>query len=229
LICDDHRILSEALAMIIDVDPGMQLLADPFVRAEDIVEAALALKPDVILMDVNLVGVMTGIEATRIITRHSPHTKVVVMSGSGDPAGLLVEAIEAGAAGFLPKTEAVTDTLATIRSAANGESLLSPTTLAWAMRQVAATRAAQRALEERNSRLTDREREILQRLSEGESNGTIAADLYLSVHTVNTHVRNILAKLEVHSKLQAVTWGVKSGAITVNPVNPSGKAAARSV
>ena len=216
LICDDHRILSDALAMLIRMDPGLNLLADPFNRADAAVEAAVALKPDVVLMDVNLPGTTSGIDATRAITTRTPRTKVIVMSGSGDPAGLLVEAIEAGAAGFLPKTEAASNILASIRSAANGESLLAPTTLAWAMRRVSEARTARREIDQRTARLTEREREILQRMAEGESNNDIAGELFLSVHTINTHVRNILMKLEVHSKLQAVTWAVKSGAITVN-------------
>jgi DNA-binding NarL/FixJ family response regulator len=216
LICDDHRILGDALAMLIRMDTGLNLLADPFNRADAAIEAAISLAPDVVLMDVQLPGGTSGIDATRAITARSPRTKVVVMSGSGDPAGLLVEAIEAGAAGFLPKTEAANNILASIRAAANGESLLAPATLAWAMRRVSEARTARREIDERTSRLTEREREILQRMSEGESNGDIAADLFLSIHTINTHVRNILVKLEVHSKLQAVTWAVKSGAITVN-------------
>jgi DNA-binding NarL/FixJ family response regulator len=216
LICDDHRILGDALAMLIRMDTGLNLLADPFNRADAAIEAAVSLTPDVVLMDVQLPGGTSGIDATRAITARSPKTKVVVMSGSGDPAGLLVEAIEAGAAGFLPKTEAANNILASIRAAANGESLLAPATLAWAMRRVSEARSARREIDQRTARLTEREREILQRMSEGESNGDIAADLFLSIHTINTHVRNILVKLEVHSKLQAVTWAVKSGAIAVN-------------
>lgn len=215
LICEDHRILGDALAMIIGLDPGLDLLVRPFNQADAAIEAAIHLQPDVVLMDVELPGGITGIEATRAIVARSPRTKVVVMSGSGDPAELLVEAIEAGAAGFLPKTEAANDILAALHSAANGESLVPPGLLAWAMRRVHATRSARDAVSKRGATLTDREREILQRMSEGESNNDIAASLFLSIHTVNTHVRNILAKLEVHSKLQAVAWAAKSGAITV--------------
>ena len=215
LICEDHRILGDALAIIIGMDPGLNLLASPFNRADAAIEAAIHLQPDVVLMDVMLPGGMTGIEATRAIMARSPRTKIVVMSGSGDPEELLVEAIEAGAAGFLPKTEAADDILASIRAAANGESLLPPGLLAWAMRRVYATRSARAAVSRRGATLTEREREILQRMSEGESNNEIAANLFLSIHTINTHIRNILAKLEVHSKLQAVAWAAKAGAITV--------------
>jgi DNA-binding NarL/FixJ family response regulator len=214
LICEDHRILGDALAMIVGLDPGLNLLAGPFERADAAIEAATYLQPDVVLMDVCLPGGTSGIEATRTIVARSPRTRVVVMSGSGDPAELLVEAIEAGAAGFLPKTEAATNILASIRSAANGESLLPPGLLAWAMRRVSATRSARAVVGERAATLTDREREVLQRMSEGESNNDIAKDLFLSIHTINTHVRNILAKLEVHSKLQAVVWAARAGVIT---------------
>lgn len=217
LIVDDHRVLGEALAMVVGMDPGLELLADPFDRAAPAVATVAELKPDVVLMDVDLPGGMNGIEATRAILALSPRTKVVVMSGSGDPDGLLVKAVEAGAAGFLPKTEAATRILAAVRAVAAGESLLDSGTLARVLRSVSEARTAQRAVDQRAERLTAREREILQRLSEGESNTDLAASLFLSVHTVNTHVRNILLKLEVHSKLQAVAWAVKAGVISTAP------------
>lgn len=216
LICDDHRVLGDALAMLIGTDPGLKLLAAPFDRADAAVDAAVHLKPDVVLMDVVLPGGTSGLEATRAIMAASPRTKVVVMSGSLDPAGSLVDAIEAGAAGFMSKTEAATSLLASIRSAGRGESLLPPGLLARAMQRVSATRSAREAVVQRTAGLTDREREILQLVSQGESSKDIAADLVLSVHTINTHVRNILSKLEVHSKLQAVALAAKAGAITVH-------------
>lgn len=215
LICDDHRVLSDALAMLVGMDQGLDLVAPPFDNAADAVASVLDLLPDVVLMDVELPGGMSGIDATREISSRAPRTKVVVMSGASHPDEILIEAIAAGAAGFLPKTEAASRLLGAVRSAANGESLLDSETLARVLHRVGDVKANRRALSLRTDRLTVREREILQRVSEGESNDDIASTLVLSVNTVHTHVRNILVKLEVHSKLQAVALAVKSGTVTV--------------
>jgi len=215
LICDDHRILADALALMVGMDDGLELVADPFNQAETAVAAIAELQPDVVLMDVDLPG-MNGIEATRAIVTERPSTKVVVMSGSSDPDAMLVAAVGAGAAGFLPKTEAARTILGAVRAAASGESLLDSSTLMRVLRQVGDAKASRGALDQKTSRLTGREVEILQSVAEGESNADIANDLFLSVHTVQTHVRNILVKLEVHSKLQAVALAVKAGAVTVS-------------
>lgn len=215
LICDDHRILGDAMAMLVRMDPQLELVADPFNRTESAVAAVAELQPDVVLMDVDFPSGMNGIEATRAIMTQRPATRVVVMSGSSDSDAMLVAAIGAGAAGFLPKSEAASKILEAVRAAANGESLLDSSTLMRVLRQVGDAKAHRGALDQKTSRLTNREVEILQSVAEGESNADIANDLFLSVHTVQTHVRNILVKLEVHSKLQAVALAVKAGAVTV--------------
>ena len=215
IICDDHRILGDALAMLVRMDPGLDLVAEPFERAASAVAAAIELRPDVVLMDVEFPAGMSGFDATREISTLAPAIKVVVMSGARDPDDLLVQAIAAGAAGFLPKTEAASRILSAVRQAAMGESLLDSATLVRVLHRVGDAKASRRAVDQRTARLTAREREILQRVSEGESNDDIAKSLVLSVHTVHTHVRNILVKLEVHSKLQAVALAVKAGAVTV--------------
>lgn len=215
LLCDDHRILSDAFAMLIRSDPGLELVTDPVDTAEAAIAAAAEHQPDVVLMDVQLKGPVDGLEATRAIKHSSPWTNVVVMSGSGDPDRLLVDAIEAGASGFLPKTEAAGNVIAAVRAAARGESLIDSTTLTRVLRQVAVHRDSRRELVERTRRLTDRETEVLQLLAEGLSNDQIAARLVISVQTVQTHVRNTFAKLRVHSKLEAVTLAARSGVVRV--------------
>ena len=216
LICDDHRLLGDALSMVVRLDPGMTLLADPFDNGAAAIAAVIELKPDVVLMDVDLNGDIDGIEATGRIVRACPGTKVLVMSGSGDSDELLIKAIEAGAAGFMSKVEAATKILVAIRTVAAGESLLDTATLGWVLRRVHELRTAQRATSQRAGRLTERETEILALLTTGKSNSDIANHLFLSVYTVNTHVRNLLSKLEVHSKTQAVAWAVRSGIIPVS-------------
>lgn len=215
LLCDDHRILSDAFAMLIRSDPGLELVCDPVDTAEQAVAAATQHEPHVVLMDVQLKGETTGLEATRQIKAMCPWTNVVVMSGSGDPDRLLVEAVEVGASGFLPKTEAAGRVLEAIQAAARGESLLDSATLTRVLHRVAARRGAQREMAELTARLTDREREVLQLLAQGLSNDQVAAKLYISPQTVQTHIRNVLSKLRVHSKLEAVALAAKAGAIAV--------------
>jgi DNA-binding NarL/FixJ family response regulator len=137
------------------------------------------------------------------------------MSGSADPDGVLVQALSAGAIGFLSKTEPASAILRAIRAAARGTSLVDTAMLDAVHGRVTIEKERRRIVERRTTRLTDREREVLQHVSEGKSDDEIAKSLFLSVHTVRTHVRNILIKLEVHSKLQAVALAVKTGAVTV--------------
>jgi DNA-binding NarL/FixJ family response regulator len=165
-------------------------------------------------MDIVFKTGMNGIEATRKIKEVSPATKVVIMTAHDDER-LLVEAVEAGASGFLGKEEAAEEVLAAAKAAADGEVLIDPTILTRLLHQVAIEREARSSADALLGDLTDREREILQLLAEGLRNDDIASKLFISPQTVQTHVRNILGKLRVHSKLEAVSFAVKHGAITV--------------
>ena len=156
LICDDHRILGDAWRCWSGWMTASSWLRTHLIAAETAVAAIAELQPDVVLMDVDLPG-MNGIEATRAIVTERPSTKVVVMSGSSDPDAMLVAAIGAGAAGFLPKTEAASKILGAVRAAAGGESLLDATTLMRVMRQVGDAKASRGALDQKTSRLTGRE------------------------------------------------------------------------
>ena len=214
LICDDHKILTDALAMVVERNADLHMVAPPVHTPEEAIELCREHKPDVALMDIVFKGPMDGIEATRRIKAISPATKVVIMTAH-DEERLLVEAVEAGAAGFLGKDEAVDEVLAAARAAAEGEVLIDPATLTRLLHQVAKEREARKDALALLDELTDREREVLQLLAEGTRNDEIAQKLFISPQTVQTHVRNILAKLRVHSKLEAVAFAVKHGAITV--------------
>jgi DNA-binding NarL/FixJ family response regulator len=214
IICDDHRLLTDTLTTVVAQDGSLILLAPPVHTPEEAVDLAAGEKPDVVLMDVMFKGPMTGIEATRRIKQASPTTKVVVMTAAEDER-LLVEAVEAGASGFLRKTEGVDEFLATIKAAAAGEILIDRAALARLLPLVAREREAKRDAQQLIGQLTDREREILGLLAEGLRNDDIAARLYISPQTVQTHVRNLLSKLGVHSKLEAVAFAVRHGAVAV--------------
>ena len=214
LICDDHKILTDALATVVGLDESLEMVADPVHDAETAIEVCSEMLPDVVLMDIVFKGGgLSGIDATRKIKEVSPSTKVVIMTAHDDR--LLVEAVEAGASGFLGKDEAAQELLSAAKSAADGEVLIDPATLTRLLAQVAREREILREATMLLDDLTDREREILQLLAEGMRNDDIAAKLYISPQTVQTHVRNILGKLRVHSKLEAVAFAVKHGAITV--------------
>jgi DNA-binding NarL/FixJ family response regulator len=157
---------------------------------------------------------MTGIEATRRIKERSPSTKVIVMTAH-DEDRLMVEAVEAGASGFLSKDMPADEILSAAKAAADGEVLIDPATLTRLLAQVAREREEQRDAMVLLGDLTERERQILQLLAAGKRNDDIAAELFISPQTVQTHVRNILGKLRVHSKLEAVAFAVKHGAIQV--------------
>ena len=215
LICDDHRVLTDALAIVVGLDDGLELVAPPTKDPQSAIDLCAEFLPDVVLMDVDLKAEMSGIDATRTIKEISPATKVIIMTAHDDDR-LLVDAVEAGASGFLSKDDAAQEVLAAVKAAADGEVLIEPATLARLLpaggpraREPSATRSS--LLND----LTDREHEILSLLAQGMRNDDIATQLYISPQTVQTHVRNILGKLRVHSKLEAVAFAVRHGAIAV--------------
>ena len=214
LICDDHKVLTDALAMVVGLDPDLTMIADPVHTAEEAILICAEHLPDVVLMDIVFKGGMSGIDATRAIKAASPATKVVIMTAHDDER-LLVEAVEAGASGFLGKDEAAEELLSAAKAAAEGEVLIDPATLTRLLHSVALEREERRDALNLVGDLTEREKEILQLLAEGMRNDGIAAKLFISPQTVQTHIRNILGKLRVHSKLEAVAFGVRHGVISV--------------
>ena len=206
--------LTDALAIVVGLDDGLELVAPPVQDPQSAIDLCAEFLPDVVLMDVDLKSTMSGIDATRAIKENSPATKVIIMTAHDDDR-LLVDAVEAGASGFLSKDDAAEAVLAAVKSAADGEVLIDPATLARLLPQVAREREQQRDALALLDDLTDREREILTLLAQGMRNDDIATQLYISPQTVQTHVRNILGKLRVHSKLEAVAFAVRHGAITV--------------
>jgi DNA-binding NarL/FixJ family response regulator len=198
--------------MIVERDEGLRLVAPAVHDAGRAVDLSREHRPDVVLMDIEFKVGMSGIEATRLIKESSPTTKVVIMTAHDDER-LLVEAVEAGASAFLGKDEPADQVLAAAKAAAEGDVLIDPSTLARLLHQVTKERQERREVLARFSTLTDREWEILRNVAEGRRNDDIASSLYISPQTVQTHVRNVLGKLEVHSKLEAVALAVRHNQI----------------
>ena len=203
LICDDHQLVTDALSLVVRSAPDMELVAEPVGRAEEAIDICRRAEPDICVMNVGLGPGLNGIEATRRIRSVSPNTIVIVLS-SNNSDERVVAAIEAGAAGLVHKGEGLQAVVGAIRAAAQGESLIDHATLPGILERASNERRSRSEIESRMVNLTSREREILGLLQAGASGDEIARRLYISRRTVETHVQNLIRKLGVHSRLQAV-------------------------
>lgn len=204
MIVDDHTVFASSLARVLADEPDLDVVAT--VATIDAAHAAMSADIDVVLSDFRLT-IGDGIQLARELVAAWPDAKIVMLTASNDET-VMTAALEAGCAGFITKTDPLELVLSAIRSAASGESVISPSLLARLLpRLVARPRG-------RNPDLTAREREILQAMARGGSNQQIADELVLSRDTVRNHVASILSKMGVNSKLQAVTLAIQRGMIS---------------
>jgi DNA-binding NarL/FixJ family response regulator len=210
LIVDDQRTFGEALQLALSREKDMRVV-DVVTDGDAAVEAAAEHRPDVVLMDVAMPG-MSGIEATRRIKDAEPEAQILILSGYEDDL-LLARAVQAGASGLLRKTEAVVDVATSVRRAHKGETLHREDEIEGALRRLRHRRDQDSSAEQRLARLTPREVEILQAMARGCSPDTIARDLGMSPHTLRTHTQNIITKLGVHSKLEALVLAIRHGRV----------------
>src|SRR5215211_1161253 len=210
VIADDHRSFGEALQIALDTERDLTVI-EVVTDGASAVEVAHDQHPDVLLMDVQMPGV-DGLEATRRIHRESSDTKVILLSGYDDDV-VLARAVEAGARGFLRKTQAVSDLADAIRRAYRGEPLHAAGEVEQSIARFRMQRRAEGELAQRVERLTPRELEILQRIAAGENSAEIAEGLGMSRHTLRTHVQNVLTKLALHSKTDAVVAAIRYGKV----------------
>jgi DNA-binding NarL/FixJ family response regulator len=217
VIADDHRSYGEALQIALDSEDDLSVI-QVVTDGEAAVVSAEAQHPDVMLMDVQMPGV-DGLEATRRIHRTSSGTKVILLSGHDDDV-VLARAVEAGARGFLKKTQAVSDLAEAIRRAYRGEPLHAVSEVELSLARFRMQRRTDGELAQRVERLTPRELEILQRVAAGEASVDIAEALGMSRHTLRTHIQNVLTKLGVHSKTDAVVAAIRFGKVKTNGAAP---------
>ena len=216
LVVDDQELVRSGFCAILDAADGITVVGEA-ANGEAAVSAA-AHHPDVVLMDIRMPG-MDGLEATRVLTRGSPAPKVVMLT-TFDLDEYVYEALRAGASGFLLKDSPRADLIAAVRAAAAGDAMLAPSVTrrlieAFARRPPEAAPAPSRL-----ASLTAREREVLVLLARGSSNIEIAAALFVSEATVKTHVGNLLAKLGLRDRVQAVILAYETGIVV--PGQPSG-------
>jgi DNA-binding NarL/FixJ family response regulator len=205
LIVDDHRMFAEALEMLLATEEDVRAMGTVG-SAEEALRICDQGCPDVVLMDLDLPG-MDGADATRRIKEVCPGAHVVAITGMQDRQ-LIGRAVRAGISGFVPKTRAADELLGVIRAAAEGEIVLPPGGPLAMLRAVAGEPSGDPELDALE-RLSPREREILQALADGLSTAEVAERFSISRRTVTSHVGNILSKLGIHSKLEAVLLAVR--------------------
>lgn len=208
LLVDDQPLVRTGLRVMLDAQPDLEVVGEAGDGGEAIALAA-ALSPEVICMDVQMPGI-DGLEATRRIAAEPDGPAVLVLT-TFDSDDYLFQALEAGASGFLLKTASPEQLVDAVRVLAAGEALLSPAVTRRVIARFGSPVDAAPAPDEAVGELTEREAEVFRLLAEGLSNGEIAGRLYVGEATVKTHVSNILLKLGVRDRVQAVVRAYRSG------------------
>lgn len=210
VIADDHRAFAEALAATMRMEKDLSIVAVVH-DGEAAIEVALNKEPDVVVMDLQMPGV-DGIAATRRIKEAHPETHVVILSAS-EGEYERARALDAGAEGYLSKERSVKDVTSSVRDVSRGKNLVSPEEARRILAHLRKRRERDSAERERVARLTPRETEILQGLADGLSTERLALKLEISRNTLRTHVQNILFKLRVHSKVEALALAIRHGKV----------------
>jgi DNA-binding NarL/FixJ family response regulator len=206
LVADDHRLFRDGLRALLNSAPDIEVVGEAG-DGEEVVAKAAAVRPDVILMDLQLPG-FNGIEATRRILRSQPGVRVLVVTMFEDTDTVLA-AMRAGARGYILKDTAEEALLRSLRAVASGEAMFGPAVAERLMGYLAeATHPTGRAA---FPELTDREREVLLLLARGMSNQKVADHMGISLKTVRNHVSNILARLQVADRTEAVARARAAG------------------
>jgi DNA-binding NarL/FixJ family response regulator len=210
LVVNDQRTFAEALAAALRLEKD--LIAQVAGSGDEALEAVAVASSDVVLLDVQMLGT-DGIEIIRRLLEAQPDLRVVMLSGHEDDH-LRASAMEAGAVGYLSKLAPLADLPDAVRKAARGEALMDPEELLRLERYLRHRRHQEATERQRTDRLTPRQTEILQLLADGVPVATIAERLGMSRLTLRTHVQNILTRLGVHTKTEAVTVAIRHGKIS---------------
>lgn len=203
LICDDHSVFREGVRSILSGEPDMVVVGQAGNGAEG-VKKARELSPDVVLMDIAM-PVMRGFDATRRIVKMDPHIRVLMLTVYDDE-DLVARCLSAGAAGYVLKDAPPEQLVYAIRTVARGERYLSPKALKGV---IGGLTAGAPQVSTRYDLLSDREREILVLLAEGDSLKEVASLLNLSVKTVDAHKYNIMRKLDVHDRTELIRFAIR--------------------
>ncbi len=211
LLVDDHAIFREGMRALLRLHEDIEVVGEA-ANGKEAIEETLKHEPDVVLMDIAMPG-LGGLEATIEIKKQRPQTKILVLTQYEDRE-YIYRFLEAGASGFLVKKAAGTELLSAIRAVNAGESFLHPSVASTVIEEYLKGR---KPLAEKGAyeSLSDREKQILKLLAEGQSNKEIAALLGISVKTVMGHRSNIMEKLDIHSRTDLIKFAIRRGIIKV--------------
>ena len=212
LVADDHAIVRRALVSLLSLVEGVEIIGEA-ADGREAVDLALKREPDIVLMDMSMPG-LNGLEATRQIKKLAPDVKVLILSAH-DNEEYVTQVVRSGANGYVLKNGSTDDLFAAIKSVSSGHAFFSPAVSKIIMdnyRRAADSPEDHLSADSNNdSRLTPREREVLQRIAEGESHQKVAEILHISPRTVDTHCNNIMKKLDIHDTAGLVTYAIKNG------------------
>jgi two-component system NarL family response regulator len=207
IVADDHALFRRGLEMVLESEPDIEVVAEAN-DGNEVVKLAIEHMPDLVLMDVRMPG-RGGIDAAQAIKDQVPHSKILMLTISDEEEDLY-DAIKAGASGYLLKEISIEEVADAIRSVHAGQSLISPSMASKLLTEFAAmARKDEEKQQMPTPRLTEREMEVLQLVAQGMNNRDIAKELFISENTVKNHVRNILEKLHLHSRMEAVVYAVR--------------------
>lgn len=207
LLADGQSLFREAVKVVLGSEAGLEVVAEAGDGLEAVAEAE-RVRPNVALVDFNLPN-CDGVRATFLITERVPDCRVVILADEEDES-VLVDAVEAGASGFLTKESPLADLIDATRAIHRGETLIPRQMLGPLLRRLIVRRREQDHALRQMSRLTRREREVLALVAGGADNDAIAQALVISPQTARTHIQNVLSKLGVHSRLEAAAFVVQN-------------------
>jgi DNA-binding NarL/FixJ family response regulator len=207
MIVDDQELFRHGIRQLLE-ERGIPVIGEAS-RAVDAIREACELQPDVVLMDLNMPG-MSGVEATQRLNAEAPFVRVLVLTVAADERHVM-DALLAGACGYILKETPISQIVDAIRAAARGESTISPRVASGLIRRLREPQDIEPDLV--GAELTDREHEVLELLARGMANPEIASALYLSEHTVKNYVSSILTKLQVENRIQAAVRAVRAGMV----------------
>jgi two-component system NarL family response regulator len=215
LIVDDHALFRRGLEMVLDQEPDIDIVGEASDGAEAVAKAVES-TPDIVLMDVRMPK-RGGIDACTAIKSSVPSARIIMLTISDEEADLY-DAIKAGASGYLLKEISIDEVASAVRAVYGGQSLISPSMASKLLTEFASMikKSEERVNVPAPPRLTEREMEVLRLVAKGMNNRDVARTLFISENTVKNHVRNILEKLQLHSRMEAVLYAFRENMIDIS-------------